>query len=323
MDLSLGTWAEQCLRAAGQGFTGWLDIDRLGAVAAVIALAAGAPAMLHDGPESGGAGARAERGAAASTGVAIRGAESFYGAYSGIPATHPSDVRFRNGPATDLTVHDVNWDGRPFKSPIYYGLRAIRWSGAGPVGAMLDFTHSKAISQREQQVRFSGTRNGKVATGTATVADTFRHLEFSHGHNMLTLNGVARVLRISPGLQPYLGGGLGVSLPHTEIQFADEPLRTYEYQYAGPVAQALGGLEIRLPKVSLFIEYKFTLARNEVPLSGRDSRGWGLGDFPTQLKAWFSGEKPEYGTATTILVSHQMIGGIGVRTGLPGPSLNP
>jgi lipid A oxidase len=242
--------------------------------------------------------------------------EMLVGGYGGVSFTHPSDVHFSKPGVTDLTAHGVNWDARPFKSPIYYGLRTIRWSGSSPFGAMIDFTHAKTISQPGQDVRFSGTRNGQPAPVTARIGSTFKHFEFSHGHNMLTLNGLARLFPISPVFQPYVGGGLGVALPHTEVQFADDAKRTYEYQYAGPVGQAVAGLEIRLPRVSLFIEYKFSVAKYDVPLSGRNNaQSFGYSDFFVQLAAWWRGEAPLFGYLKTILASHHLVGGVGVRTG--------
>lgn len=241
------------------------------------------------------------------------GPEWLLGGYGGVPYTLPSDITFEKAGATNLTAHNVNWDGRPFKSPIYYGLRALRWGDGGSTGAMVDFLHSKAISQREQTVKFSGTRDGKPAPASAKIGETFKHLEFSHGHNMLTLNGMYRLGSIMPWLRPYVGAGAGVALPHTEVQFLDENQRTYEYQYAGPVGQAMVGLEFKLPRVTLFLEYKFTAARYEAPLTGRDSRGWGAFDLPNQVLGWLRGEKPAFGTAKTTLVSHQVVAGAAAR----------
>ena len=89
-----------------------------------------------------------------------------------------------------------------------------------------------------------------------------KKLEFSHGHNMLMLTGLVRLPGIGPRLSPYAGLGGGVLLPHTEVELAqgNHP-RTYEYNYAGPTGQALVGLEIRLSRMSFFVEYKFTYAR--------------------------------------------------------------
>lgn len=289
----------------------WPGADGLGAVAGMLALGLWASVMMSDTD------GRAERSAgparSGTEGSEIASApEWMTGPYFGVPYTHPSDMRFLKDGKTDLTVHGINWDGKPFKSPIYYGIRSVRWSGMR--GAMVDFTHSKTISQPGQTVRFSGTRDGKPAPGSATIGDTFKHLEFSHGHNTLTLNGMMRLGSLGLRLGPYIGGGFGVALPHTEIQFKDEAKRTYEYQYAGPAGQALVGIEIRLPRVTLFVEYKFTLARMSAPLTGIDSRGWGYGDIPQQFLRWLRGDKPENGVATTTLASHQVVGGFGIRS---------
>ncbi|MDX2155181.1 MAG: hypothetical protein SFW09_01625 [Hyphomicrobiaceae bacterium] len=244
----------------------------------------------------------------------IAAAETIAAFYSGITHTHSSDVKFSKPGGTDLTAHEVGWIGRPFKSPIYYGLRGIRWPEAGRIGGMVDFTHAKAISIREQSVRFTGTRNGKPADGAAKVGDTFRHLEFSHGHNMLTVNGLLRLGALTATVRPYVGGGLGVSLPHTEVQFLDDAKRTYEYQLTGGVGQALVGVELRLPRVSVFVEYKFSLAPYRVPLSGLDGgKHNAFLDFWGQLTRWWRGEEPEMGRLATNLATHHLIGGVGYR----------
>lgn len=280
----------------------------------VCALALWVNAVMLDKP-SDGAADRSAGVPSARPETDVRSAEAMFAGYGGVSFTHASDVHFTNPGVTDLTAHDVNWIGRPFKSPIYYGLRAVRWSGASPFGAMLDFTHAKAIAEPEQQLRFSGTRNGQPASPSAKVREAFKHFEFSHGHNLLTLNGLARLLPLSPFLQPYVGGGFGVSLPHTEIQFTDDPSRTYEYQYTGGAGQAVAGIEIRLPRISLFVEYKFTLARYDVPLSGRNNQNsFGYSDFFVQALAWWRGEKPKYGFLKTWLGTQHLIGGVGVRT---------
>lgn len=240
--------------------------------------------------------------------------ETLIAGYGGITHTHASDVRFAKTGVTDLTVHGVQWIGRPFKSPIYYGIRAVHWPAMSRLGGMVDFTHAKAISVREQQVRFTGTRNGRAADGTAAVGDTFRHLEFSHGHNMLTLNGLLSLGRITAAIRPYVGLGAGVSLPHTEVQFLDEAKRTYEYQLTGAVGQAVAGIEIRLPRASLFVEYKFSVAPYRVPLSGLDgSKGNAFVDYWGQFQRWWRGEEPEFGRLRTDLFTHHLIFGVGYR----------
>jgi len=285
--------------------------DKLVALVCAAALIAVTGPMLMSQPEEAGAAA----GASGRSTLSEAGRpETLIAGYGGVTHTRASDVHFSKPGVTDLTAHDVQWIGRPFKSPIYYGVRAMHWPAGGRFGSMLDFTHAKAISVREQTLRFSGTRNGKPAGGSALSGDTFRHLEFSHGHNMLTLNGLVSLGRLTSALHPYLGGGFGLSLPHTEVQFRDDARRTYEYQITGPVGQVVAGLEIRLPRLSLLLEYKFSLAPYWVPLSGRDGRkGNAFIDYWNQITSWLRGESPEYGTLTTTLATHHGIVAIGYR----------
>lgn len=241
--------------------------------------------------------------------------ETFIGAYGGVPYTHASDVKLVRPGQHDLTVKDVAWEGRPFKSPIYYGVRFARWPEGAMFGRMVDFTHSKAIASFAQTAEFQGTLAGAPAPARARIGEVFRHLEFSHGHNMLTFNGLMRLPQITSMLVPYVGLGAGVSIPHTEIALHKEPnQRTYEYQYTGPVGQVLAGLEFRLPRVSLFVEYKFTLAPYEAPLTHREGF-LAVTDLWQQLRRWWSGTPPLAGTARTMLASHQIIGGLGFRVG--------
>jgi len=285
-------------------------------VAAVALVAATANATLDDGttiardPADIGDGG-ASRGAADPSRVAPR-AEWMVAAYGGSPTTYPSDVRITKTGVHDFTVKDVAWQGLPFISPIYYGVRIVRWFAGGRMGSMLDFTHSKAISRRDQEAQFEGTLDGKPAPEKALIGDIFKKLEASHGHNMLTLNGLFRLPSFSLRLAPYVGLGAGVSLPHSEVHVRSEPSRTYEYQMAGPVGQAIIGVEFRLPRVSYFLEYKFTLADYRMPLTGRD--GYILiTDLLAQFQRWWKGEEPPGGWAQTRFTSHEVIGGLGVR----------
>jgi hypothetical protein len=305
----------------------WLDqAIAAGAIVMVIASMAGEIATSPDSLGTPIAGSKSDAPPARPSereGVSGKGPEIRVGAYGGIPYTHASDLRFVKPGATDLTVKDVGWDGRPFKTPIYYGLRVLAWSFTSPFGGMLDFTHSKAIARKDDVVRFSGKRDGKDDNGPARIGDRFRHLEFSHGHNMLTLNGLLRLASLSGVVVPYVGLGGGINLPHTEVQFLNEAQRTYMYQYAGLTGQAVAGVEVRLGRLALFLEYKLTVSPYSAPLYDRTTPstwyGRGITDFLYQLERWWTGTPPEGGTLTTSLVSHQAIGGISVRVSAPSP----
>ncbi len=236
----------------------------------------------------------------------------FIGAYGGVPYTYPSDVSVLRPNGTDFTLHKVPWRGEPFKSPVYYGVRIAGWSERLPFGAMIDFTHSKAISERDAVVRQKGTLNNKPMAPKARIDETFRKLEFSHGHNMLTLNGLYRLPARIGSISPYFGAGAGISIPHTEIRLREDLTRTYEYQYTGPALQALFGLEIQLPKMSVFLEYKFTFADYRAPLTYRNG-SWVVQDLWAQFNNWRTGKSSVQGALSTRLTSHQLIGGLGVR----------
>ncbi len=254
--------------------------------------------------------------------AADAGAATFIGSYGGLPYTHPSDLTIKQPGVHEVIVKDVGWDGKPFKSPVYYGVRVAHWPQAATLGAMLDFTHAKAISRFADTAEFQGTLNGAPAPGRARIGEIFRHLEFSHGHNMLTLNGLYRLPRLGAKLVPYVGLGAGIAVPHTEIAFAGDQRRTYEYQYAGPAGQVLAGVEIRLPRMAYFIEYKFTLAAYEAPLTQEE--GWlAVTDLWRQARRWLAGLPPAGGYARTILASHQMIAGAGVRIVQPATVVGP
>lgn len=277
--------------------------------AAVVGAVESEIAAFSDVPgEAGSEIAGSGNGSASSTGREIQA-----GGYGGVSYTHPSVVAFDNPGKTDFKVDGFEWLGRPFKSPIYYGLRAIAWQPGSSLGAMVDFTHAKAIASADDLATFAGTRNGQPMPPKAKIGDTFRHLEFSHGHNLVTLNAMLRLGSLLR-LRPYVGVGGGITLPHTEIGFKDENERTYAYQFAGFAGQVLAGVEIPLGRTSVFFEYKFTYAPYDVPLS-HEPNGWLLfTDLWQQFREWLAGPPPG-GRLRTTLASHHGIGGVLVRVG--------
>ena len=255
--------------------------------------------------------------------AATAGRQWAIGGYGGIAHTHPTVVHIENPGKTDMQVKDFGWIGRPFKAPIYYGIRIQRWQAGGHLGSMLDFTHAKAIAKRDDIGTFSGTLNGEAVPEKQRMGDVFRHLEFSHGHNMVTLNGLGRLAPPWSRFRPYFGLGAGISLPHTEVGIRSENARTYEYQFAGFVGQALAGLEIQLGRTSLFLEYKFSYAPYDVPLS-HEPYGWLLvTDLWRQFSAWLAGDPPPGGRLRTTLMTHHGIAGIMIKSGPQMPAPRP
>lgn len=184
------------------------------------------------------------------------------GAYLGPAYTGGSDLNLVQPGGTDMTFRDIAWEGRPFRRPPYYGYRAIYWP-SDRYGVMLDFTHIKAIAIKDRPVQQSGFKDGDHVPPQAPISATLKRLEFTHGYNLLTLNALRRGASRGPNLIPYFGLGLGVAIPHVEVERADTPqsARTFEYQITGPALQLLGGIEWRFGRrLSLFVEYKLSCA---------------------------------------------------------------
>ncbi|MGB4866706.1 MAG: hypothetical protein WBP38_12510 [Hyphomicrobium sp.] len=283
-----------------------LECAAAAAAIGLIVLAAALPTGQASSAASDGAGAEASRSPAYAP-----GRESTFGAYLGAPYHYPSDFHLKKEGLHDLTIPNVEWYTKPFDNPLYYGARIQRWTEGGRFGTMIDFTHSKAYAPMTTDTKFTGTLNGKPAPEVVKVQDYFSKLEFSHGHNMLTLNALMRLGSFGQ-FSPYVGVGGGISLPHSEIHLKTDPTRTYEYQYTGLNGQALFGMEFRLATGSVFLEYKFTLADYEAPVTGVDGN-WLPFDMWRQFSRWWSGEEPPGGWASTRLTSHQVIGGFYVR----------
>jgi lipid A oxidase len=308
-----GTWTPDRPHVAAPEGSRARRFETLSSLFAAAALTAVAASILIAQATDGTTHAAASTRSAAGASYAPHGGETMFAGYSGVPYTYPSDVTIKKTGTHDFTVRNVEWEGKPFVNPIYYGARIVRWFGEGRTGAMLDFTHSKTIANPDQEAAFTGTLNGAPAPERAAIRSIFKKLEASHGHNMLTLNGLLRLPSFVPRLHPYVGVGAGVSLPHSEVQFANNDKRTYEYQTAGLVGQALFGIELRTARVSYFFEYKYTFAPYTMPLSERDGSILFF-DLWRQFRDWLSGEEPPGGRLTTDLASHQVIGGIGIRT---------
>ncbi len=282
------------------------------------AVMATAPVASDGPPDARGDEQQATSGAAGTgegPGI-VMPTEWTFGGYGGVAYTHPATVVIDNAERTNVTVKDFGWIGKPFKAPVYYGLRVQRWT-AGRLGGMFDFIHAKAIANPDDVATFTGQHNGEALPEKAPIKDIFSKLEFSHGHNILTLNGLVRLAPSWARVRPYLGLGGGITLPHTEIGFRKDNVRTYEYQYAGPAAQLLGGLEIQVGHAAVFLEYKFTYAPYDVPLTHR-SPGWLLvTDVWEQLMDWLYGRTPPGGRLRVPLLTHHGVAGVLVKSTAP------
>jgi lipid A oxidase len=145
------------------------------------------------------------------------------------------------------------WRGNSFSMPPYYGFRITNWNMNKGWG--LDFNHSKAYAD------------------PATLLESgFGRLQFTDGLNNLTLHRQVKMGVLRQKLIPYYGYGIGLIIPHVEVQTSlDSPL-TFEYQYGGPTVALNAGFKLPLKKNRfLFTEYKFTASWLDVTLNGGGS----------------------------------------------------
>jgi len=142
------------------------------------------------------------------------------------------------------------WQGNSFKPPLYWGVRATWWLESKPnLGFSLDYTHAKVYA--------------------APLPPGWQTLEFTDGLNLLTVNALYRFHKEGRRWTPYVGAGVGVSVPHVEVQTSPTAARTFEYQLGGVALQAQLGLDFKVTeRFSVFTEYKFNYTMNRVRLNG-------------------------------------------------------
>ncbi len=186
--------------------------------------------------------------------------------FTGVALSQESDLRLEQNGGTDLTFHDVSFEGRDFNAPPYYGVRALWFpSEDSHWGFGAEFFHMKMYGETDATVHVTGRRSGAPVDAKERIDGTIQSFSLSHGLNY-ALGDI--VHRWKPGhrgedflgrLEPYLGIGLGAVIPHVETTVDG---RSHEgYQLHGPGVEGLAGVNISLaPHFGLMFEYKFTYA---------------------------------------------------------------
>lgn len=141
---------------------------------------------------------------------------------------------------------------KPSRCRPYFGLRLTRWSEAHPNwGLAFDNVHAKIAA--------------------SPMPDGFTTLEFTDGVNMMTGNLHYRFINQS-SFTPYAGVGIGITTPHVEVTNTEGTSETFRYQFGGPAAQVLAGLEREInDRWSVFGELKFAKFWISVDLDGGGS----------------------------------------------------
>lgn len=144
-----------------------------------------------------------------------------------------------------LGSQTVGWKGKSFEAPPYYGLRAVWWRTA-KLGFGIEVNHAKVYAD-------------------TPAAYGYDRLEFTDGLNLIT----ASIWRRFPNqsrVTPYIGAGLGVAVPHVDVQPAGQA-HTFGYQVTGPAVQWVAGASWRMnDRWSLFGEYKGSYSQHRATL---------------------------------------------------------
>lgn len=179
------------------------------------------------------------------SGVAL--AEDQFSIYGGIQSAPHSGVTGTDPGGVGDFDFTAGWEGRSFEMPPYWGLRWTRWQ-TDRFGWGVDINHTKVYADDD------------------TLADSgFSHFEFSDGLNILTVNAWRRFPDASATVTPYVGAGIGISVPHVEVTTSGG--RVFEYQVTGPAVQWVAGASYSLnDRWSVFGEYKGTYSMNEADL---------------------------------------------------------
>ena len=166
--------------------------------------------------------------------------------YGGLQSSPHSRITGKHSTSGAQYSELVGWEGKSLDAPIYYGIRTTFWrSDKLSYGA--EFTHTKAY-----------------APNKALQSAGFDRLEFTDGHNIITLN-INKRWELGE-FNTYSLVGLGIAIPHVDA-LPSAGLHTFEYQYSGPAVRGAIGLSRKLNvKLSIFTEYQFTASDNKVSL---------------------------------------------------------
>lgn len=148
----------------------------------------------------------------------------------------------------------AEWQGLSGQNPPYYGLRATWWRTEN-YGFGIELNHAKVYLEPTQMAGLG-----------------FTSFELSDGLNIITANAFYRW----PGhwaegaLTPYVGGGVGIAVPHVDVERGAQ--KTFEYQFTGVAVTWIAGVKYDLNDTwGLFAEYKGTYSMNEADLTGGGS----------------------------------------------------
>lgn len=141
----------------------------------------------------------------------------------------------------------AGWEGKSLTLPPYYGFRGTWWQN-DKIGYGLEFNHAKVYADNETK-RDEG----------------IERLEFTDGLNLITVNVMRRFPGETRAWTPYIGAGVGISVPHVDVK--TEGGKTFGYQYTGPAVQWVAGVSYPMTdRWNVFGEYKGSYSQNKADL---------------------------------------------------------
>lgn len=171
---------------------------------------------------------------------------SFYTGFQTAPHANVTGNDPGNGVDEDVDFTPA-WEGRPFDMPPYYGIRGTWWRNS-TFGVGLEFNHAKVYADEDD-----AADNG------------FSRLEFTDGLNIVTVNAFRRWPEQFGDWTPYVGGGVGLAIPHVDVE--SDGGKTFEYQLTGAAVMWAAGASYPLSeKWDGFVEYKGTYSQNTAEL---------------------------------------------------------
>jgi lipid A oxidase len=190
-------------------------------------------------------------------------AEFVFSIFSGVSIVEDNDLTLHQ-PGEDLTFHDVSYKTQDFKGPFYYGARLSYFLPKhSNWGFGLEFFHSKMYLQTDDSVRVTGQRGGANVDQTEKIEGTITAFSISHGLNILAADVIYRWQfgqrghGVAGRFQPYVGGGIGVAIPHVESTI--KTVSFEEYQLDGPAFLGFAGVNFDISKHwGVFAEYKIS-----------------------------------------------------------------
>lgn len=141
----------------------------------------------------------------------------------------------------------AGWKRLTEASDLQFGIR-LTWWASDAVGWGLDMSHMPVRADAETL-----SAHGLTSLG------------FGNGSNTITLNTWRR-WNSGGNINPYVGAGVGISLPRVEFESAGG--RTSQFEVAGPAIQLYAGASYALnDRLSVFGEYKGSFSSSKARLA--------------------------------------------------------